>query len=216
MRAIVAVVLLLGCAASPALAQVPAPETPPATEAAPPPPVADAPPAAPEPAPPVADAVPAVPPVADAVPEPVPPVAEAAPAVPESAPPAMPQRFSLNRVDGGFLRLDGASGQIAFCGPRTVGWTCHAVPEDRAALETEIARLQDEVTKLKSEIAALREPPPPRPSAELTPPAPKGAEPRIKMPSGEDVERARAIIEDAWRRIVDMIDTMRKDMMRKG
>ena len=196
MRAIFAVVLMLGCAVSPALAQVPAPETPPATEAAPPPPVAD---------------------TIPAVPEPVPPVAEAAPVVPEPAPPVMPPRFSLNRVDGGFLRLDSASGQIAFCGPRSVGWTCHAVPEDRAALETEIARLQDEVTKLKSEIAALREPPPPpRPPAELTPPAPKGAEPKIKMPSSEDVERARVIIEDAWRRIVDMIDTLRKDMMRKG
>lgn len=207
MRALFAVVLMLGCAASLALAQAPSPETPPATEAAPPPPVADAPPAVPERMPPAVDAVPAAP-------EPAPPVADAVPAVPEPAPPAMAQRFSLNRVDGGFLRLDSASGQIAFCGPRTVGWTCHAVPEDRAALETEIARLQDEVTKLKSEIAALREPP--RPPAELTPPVPKSAEPRIKMPSSEDVERARAIIEDAWRRIVDMIVTLQKDMMRKG
>ena len=41
------------------------------------------------------------------------------------------------------------TGQVAFCSPHTVGWACQAVPEDRAALEKEIARLQDEVASLK-------------------------------------------------------------------
>ena len=59
-------------------------------------------------------------------------------------------RFAFNRVDGGFLRLDNQTGQISFCGPRAIGWACQAVPEDRAALENEIARLQAEVASLKA------------------------------------------------------------------
>jgi hypothetical protein len=139
----------------------------------------------------------------------------AAPALAQSdAPPTVPSRYSFNRVDDGFLRLDSQSGEIAFCGPRTVGWACQAVPEDRAALEKEIARLQDEVAGLKTEIAALRAPPPPPPPpAELTPPADK-SEDAAKL--REDLARARAAIEHAWRRLVDMIVNFQKDMMHKS
>ncbi len=130
------------------------------------------------------------------------------------AQPAAPARYSFNRVDDGFLRLDNSSGHLAFCSAHTVGWACQAVPEDRAALEKEIARLQDEVASLKTEIAGLRTPPP-RPPAELTPPADKSGEITIKLLSEEDVARARAALEDAWRRLVDMIVNFQKEM-RKG
>lgn len=125
-----------------------------------------------------------------------------------------PTRYSFNRVDDGFLRLDNQSGQIAFCSPHSVGWACQAVPEDRAALEKEIARLQDEVASVKTENATLRAPPPPpRPPADLTPPSDKHDD-AAKLRA--DIERARAIIEDAWRRLVEMIANFQKDMMRKG
>jgi hypothetical protein len=133
----------------------------------------------------------------------------------DGAPPNVPSRYSFNRVDDGFLRLDNSSGQIAFCSPHAVGWACQAVPEDRAALEKEIARLQGEVASLKSEIAALREPPPPpRPPADLTPPTTEKSEDATKL--REDLERARAAFENAWRRLVEMILNFQKDMMRKG
>jgi hypothetical protein len=130
--------------------------------------------------------------------------------------PNAPLRYSFNRVDDGFLRLDNSSGQIAFCSPHSVGWACQAVPEDRAALEKEIARLQDEVASLKTEVAALRAPPPPppppRPPADLTP-APKSDDAQQLR---EDLHRARAAIENAWRRLVDMIVNFQKDMRHKG
>jgi hypothetical protein len=141
----------------------------------------------------------------------------------DGAPPNVPSRYSFNRVDDGFLRLDNQTGQIAFCSPHAVGWACQAVPEDRAALEKEIARLQGEVASLKSEIAALREPPPPLPPADLTPPRPPAdltppttekSEDATKL--REDIERARAAFENAWRRLVEMILNFQKDMMRKG
>jgi len=132
----------------------------------------------------------------------------------DAAAPDVPSRYSFNRVNDGFLRLDNSSGQIAFCSQNSVGWACQAVPEDRAALEKEIARLQEEVANLKTQVAALREPPaPPRPPADLTPPSDTSAD-TAKL--REDIQRARVAIEGAWRRLVDMIVTFQKDMMRKG
>jgi hypothetical protein len=125
-------------------------------------------------------------------------------------------RFSFNRVENGFLRLDSESGQMAFCTAQTVGWACQAVPVDRPALETEITRLRDEVASLKKEVAALKEPPPPRPPADLTPRSEKGADVTIKLPTQEDIARMRGFMEDTWRRLVEMITTIQKDMMRKG
>ncbi len=132
----------------------------------------------------------------------------ATPALAEDpAPPAGTARYSFNRVSDGFLRLDNVSGQVAHCTPNSVGWACQAVPEDRAALEKEIARLQDEVAGLKTEIAGLR------PPADLSSPVEKRDD-AAKL--REDMERARVALENAWRRLVDMIVTFQKDMMRKG
>jgi hypothetical protein len=125
----------------------------------------------------------------------------------EPTPPAGTVRYSFNRVSDGFLRLDNVSGQVAHCTPNSVGWACQAVPEDRAALEKEIARLQDEVASLKTEVAALR------PPADLSSPADKRDD-SAKL--REDMERARVALEIAWRRLVDMIVSFQKDMMRKG
>ena len=168
----------------------------------------------------------------------------------EGSAPGPPSRFTFSRVNNGFLRLDNDSGQVAYCSVQGRGWTCQAAPENRPALETEIAglqddvaalqklkaeiaalqdgvtavkklqaentRLQDEVASLKKEVLALKEPPPPRPPADLTPPADKNDDVTIKLPTREDMARARAFIQDTWRRLVDMINTVQKDVMRKG
>jgi hypothetical protein len=126
----------------------------------------------------------------------------------DGTPPNVPSRYTFNRVDDGFLRLDNQSGQIAFCSPHAAGWACQAVPEDRAALEKEIARLQDEVASLKKEIAALRAP-------SQASPTDKNGDAKIKLPTKEDIEHARALIEDVWRNLMDMIVNIQKDMMRK-
>jgi cell division protein FtsB len=83
-------------------------------------------------------------------------------------------------------------------------------------LDTEIARLKEEIVSLKNEIAALKEPPPPRPSADLTSPADKGSDLSIKLPTQHDIARARAYLEETWRRLVAMVVAMQKDIMRKG
>ena len=168
--------------------------------------------------------------------EPQPKIGDAAPAQTKEAPAdAGPDggRYRFNRVDNGFLRLDNLNGQIAYCRPQTIGWSCEAVPENRASIEADLARLQQEVAslgKLKAEIthlqgevaslekelAALKEPPQPRPPADLSPPANKGGDVTIKLPTQEDLARARKFMEKTWHRLVEMITAIQKDVMQKG
>jgi hypothetical protein len=152
-------------------------------------------------------------PAAQEAPPPLP-----APAATDATPPETSARFSFNRVDGGFLRFDSGTGQVALCSQRPAGWACQPVPEERAALDSEIARLQDRVTALQIEIAALRAPPvPPRPPGDLAPrgegDSKSGA---FKLPSDDDIKWARAAIERLWRDFVDMVADFQKDMQRKG
>lgn len=133
----------------------------------------------------------------------------------EQGAPMPPPRYAFDHVEGGILRLDHQTGQIAYCSAHAAGWACEAVPEDRAALEQEIARLQDRVASLQREVASLREPPPPRPPAPVPPPAAKSDEGGLKMPSHEDIDRARAALESAWRRLVDMLSGLQRDLTHK-
>ena len=50
-------------------------------------------------------------------------------------------RYSFNPVADGVLRLDTRTGQVSQCSRGDVGWACKVVPDERSALETEIARL---------------------------------------------------------------------------
>jgi len=83
-------------------------------------------------------------------------------------------------------------------------------------LDGDVARLQDEVASLKKEIAGLKEPRPPRSRADLTQPSDKGADVSVRLPTHQDILRARDYLEDAWRRLVEMIISMQKDIMRRG
>src|SRR5262245_44965039 len=44
-----------------------------------------------------------------------------------------PARFSFNRVESGFLRLDNDSGEVAYCGPQAAGGKSQAITIRRAA-----------------------------------------------------------------------------------
>src|SRR5579863_2205118 len=61
-------------------------------------------------------------------------------------------RYTFSKVTEGFLRLDAQTGEVSVCSQRTVGWACQAVPEDRAVLENEIARLRSENAVLKRDL----------------------------------------------------------------
>jgi hypothetical protein len=114
-------------------------------------------------------------------------------------------RFTFNRTEDGYLRLDGRTGQVSICSRRPVGWSCQTVPDERAALEAEIARLQGESAVLKKELMARN----------LPLPGAVKPEPRLQLPSDADLNKVVNFMEKVWRRLVEMIVTLQKDMRNK-
>ena len=78
----------------------------------------------------------------------------AAPARAQTAPDTEQGRFSFHKVDEGFLRLDTRTGQVSLCNHKNLGWACETIPDERVALENEIARLQTGNAALKKEMLA--------------------------------------------------------------
>ena len=128
----------------------------------------------------------------------------AAPAAAQDAPATENGRYSLNRTDDGYLRLDQQTGHLSVCMRRELGWACHPVPDERSALEDEIARLQKDNAALKKEMLARG----------VTPPGvAKGQnQPDGASPSDADIDRAMATAERIWRRLVDMIGRLQRDL----
>ena len=127
----------------------------------------------------------------------------------QSPPPSDDARYSFNRIDDGYLRLDGRTGQVSICTQRSAGWACQVVADERTALEAEIARLQGENAALKKDLMARNLPLPGTVRPE--PPAAK-PEPRLELPSDADLNKVMTFVEKVWRRLVDMIVTLQKDM----
>jgi len=126
----------------------------------------------------------------------------------QSTPDTENGRFTLHRVEEGYLRLDGRSGQVSLCTQRPAGWQCQAVPDERAALEGEIARLQGDNARLKRELLSHNLP------------LPSGTRPEVAgrgedLPSDAELNRIMTFMEKVWKRMVDMIVTTQKDMMKK-
>jgi hypothetical protein len=122
-------------------------------------------------------------------------------------------RYTFSRADDGYLRLDGRTGQVSMCTRRSVGWACQAVPDERTALESEIARLQAENVALKRELLAHNLPLPQGMKSDE--PAPKNDQPQVQLPKDMDVSKILSAIENVWRRLVDMIAALQRDVLRK-
>jgi hypothetical protein len=121
-------------------------------------------------------------------------------------------RFTFHRAGDGYLRLDGRSGQVSTCARKPAGWQCQAVPDERTALESEIARLQGDNARLKRELLAHNLP---LPDGIRPDPASRGEE-GAGLPSDAELNRIMSFIEKVWKRMVEMIVTTQKDMMKKS
>jgi hypothetical protein len=120
------------------------------------------------------------------------------------------KRFSLHKVDDGYLRLDGRTGAVSLCTRPDSGWVCRAVPDERSALESEIGRLAAENAELKRtmldrgmSLPGL----PPRPPADV---GVGGA-----APTDSDIDRVVALAERLWRRTLDVIGNLKRDLADK-
>jgi hypothetical protein len=121
-------------------------------------------------------------------------------------------RYSFYPVADGVLRLDTRTGQVSQCSWSDVGWACKVVPDERSALETEIARLQDENATLKKDLLGrgLSVPGASGPSVA------RPDEPELKLPSDTEVDKIISFLEKVWRRLIEMGRTVQKDVERKN
>jgi len=131
----------------------------------------------------------------------------------EAMPDTAGGRYAFNKVTDGFLRLDMQSGEVSLCRQRSVGWTCQAAPEDRAVLESEIARLRSENAALKKEILARGLP---LPAGAL--PEPPAAQDGDRLPPGvnSDLNRVMAFVGRVWHHLVEMIAQAQKQALNKS
>ncbi|TAK48488.1 MAG: hypothetical protein EPO23_07620 [Xanthobacteraceae bacterium] len=128
-------------------------------------------------------------------------------------------------ADGGVVRLDTRTGQVSTCTRQGTGWACYVVPDERAALEAEIARLQVETGRLKNELLGRGQLQPRGPVTEAKPPESKLPEskppearqseqtrPDLKLPDDAEFNRAMAFMEKVWRRLIEMVMRLQQDM----
>jgi hypothetical protein len=145
-------------------------------------------------------------------------------------------RYSFFKVQDTFIRLDSVTGQVATCGHGGSGWSCKLAPDERAALESEIARVQGDNAALKKELLARGIALPGHMKADETPAAkapdqrgePKLAEPRpvpprdiptepsVKLPSDAELDKVMGFVEKIWGRLVEMMVQLQRDIQRKS
>jgi hypothetical protein len=141
-------------------------------------------------------------------------------------------RYSLSPAGDGVLRLDTRTGAVSTCSNSGAGWACYAVPDERAAMDTEIGRLQADNERLKADNEKLkadlasREPTVP---GKIEEPLPKSdslkkSEPKvaegerkieIPLPSDRDLDRMMSFLEQAWRRLIEMANRVQRDVSGK-
>ena len=121
-------------------------------------------------------------------------------------------RYSFNPVADGVLRLDTRTGQVSQCSRSDAGWACKVVPDERSALETEIARLQGENATLKKELLAGGLPVPGAPGPSVA----KPDELELKLPSDTEVDKVISFLEKVWRRLIEMGRSVQKDVEKKN
>jgi hypothetical protein len=122
-------------------------------------------------------------------------------------------RYLFSKQAGGFLRLDTQSGAVSLCSEQPVGWACQTAPEDRAVLESEIARLRSENAALKKVLVAHGLSLPlgaaPEPSSAQN-------DSTLRLPSDADIDRALAFVGQVWQRFMDALARAQKQVFNKS
>lgn len=132
-------------------------------------------------------------------------------------------RFTLSPVPEGFLRLDTRTGAVSTCSGVKDNWVCRVVPDERAALDTEIGRLQADNKKLKEQLAQRD-----TVTGKIDAPLPKEdrkdldgrstqvpPDKKVDRPLSAEHEKLMALIDRVWDQLIDMALRLQKKLSEK-
>jgi hypothetical protein len=118
----------------------------------------------------------------------------------------MPGRFTMQPVDGGFLRLDTQTGAVAMCRPSAGGTvTCQNAEGEQSTLAAEVARLRAENVALRAEVKRLEA------IAGVGRPTGPSTEPpgeKFQLPSEQDVDQALDYVERMYKKFRDRLQNL--------
>lgn len=129
------------------------------------------------------------------------------------APRDAPGRYTMQPVDGGFLRLDTQTGAVAMCRPGAGGAVTCQPADGEQTLAAEVARLRAENIELKAEIKRLEA------IAGVGRPAAPGTEPpaeKFQLPSEQDVDQALDYVERMYKKFRDRLRNLESDTRKPG
>jgi hypothetical protein len=123
----------------------------------------------------------------------------------QSAPDSENGRYSFSPVSDGMLRLDTRTGQVSLCARKDAGWACNTVPDERSALENEIARLQRENGAMKKDMLARGLPLPGGVAGDVPSNQQRELNVTVPLPSDAEIDRVMTTFEKMWRRLVEIV-----------
>jgi hypothetical protein len=103
-------------------------------------------------------------------------------------------RYTMERTDSGYVRLDRRTGEMTLCHERDGQLVCRLGADERTALMQEIERLGDRVAALEERVGDL------------------GAAGRQATPSPEEFEQTLGMMERFFRRFWEIVRDFERDM----
>lgn len=128
----------------------------------------------------------------------------ASPAATQGSDGAVAGRYTMQKTDDGFVRLDTQTGAVALCRKHDDRWSCQTISGtggDPAAQPSEIERLERENAELRQEVARLED--------LLGISGPNSGQPSksqgLKLPSEKDVDQAFDYFEGMLRKFQERL-----------
>jgi hypothetical protein len=124
-----------------------------------------------------------------------------------------PGRFSMQPVDGGFLRLDTQTGAVAMCRPGAGGAVVCQPSDGEQTLAAEVARLRAENVALRAEVKRLQD------VAGINPPVGPPVGPpaeKFQLPSEQDVDQALDYVERMYKKFRDRLRNLESESRKPG
>ncbi|MCV3243918.1 hypothetical protein [Mesorhizobium sp. ZC-5] len=118
--------------------------------------------------------------------------------------PAMAQdtdRYTMEKSDNGYVRMDRKTGEMSICEERSGQLVCKLAADERSAFQDEVDRLQDRLSGLEKRVAEIET------ASRLNPNA--------LLPDEESFEKSLGYMERFFRRFMDIVRDLDQDW-RKG